>query len=135
MGSSGINTELKVNIKLRSKLSRAWRHARKRKEPEEILDKYRDDYFLQKSKTAIMTGDKKSEWEENKISETKGGGKTFWKMIKELVGRERENSEEAYIYSENGEKKEINECKKEFIKNWTQQVYQKLEREGGGGGG
>ena len=49
-------------------------------------------------------------------------------MIKELLGREKENSEEAYIYTEDGEKKEINECKKEFITNWTQQVYQKLER-------
>merc|ERR1711942_421356 len=44
-----VDTELKVNIKLRSKLSRAWRHARKREEPKEVLDKYRDDYFLQKS--------------------------------------------------------------------------------------
>merc|ERR1712239_109515 len=123
-----VDSELKENIKLRSKLSKAWRHARKRKEPEEVLDKYKDEYFLQKSRTAILTGDKKSEWEESKITETWGGGKTFWKMIKELLGKDKENSEDAYIYTEDGEKKEINECKEEFITNWTQQVYQKLER-------
>jgi len=99
-----VDTELKENIKLRSKLSKAWRHARKRKEPKEVLDKYRDEYFLQKSRTAILTGDKKSEWEESKISETWGGGKTFWKMIKELLGKDKENSEDAYIYIQKMEK-------------------------------
>ena len=49
-------------------------------------------------------------------------------MIKELLGKDKEESEEAYIYTEDGEKMEIGECKKEFISSWTQQVYQKLKK-------
>merc|ERR1711942_249871 len=85
-----VDKELKDSIKLRSNLSKAWRHARKRNEPKEVLDEYEDRYFLQKSRTAILTGDKKSRWEESKIAETWGKGKTFWKMIKELLGKDGE---------------------------------------------
>merc|ERR1711942_230304 len=123
-----VDKELKDSIKLRSNLSKAWRHARKRKEPKEVLDEYEDRYFLQKSRTALLTGDKKSRWEESKIAETWGKGKTFWKMIKELLGRDKVSSEEAYVYKEDGEKIEINEYKKEFIDSWTDQVYQKMKK-------
>ena len=102
-----VDTELLVNIKYRSQLSRAWRHARKRKEPEEVIDKYKQEYLLQKSRTAIMTGQKKSQWEENKIAETWGDSKAFWKMIKELLGKDKEDTEEAFIYTKEGDKKEI----------------------------
>ena len=54
-----VDTELLGNIKLRSQLSRAWRHARKRNEPEEAIKIYKQKYILQKSRTAIMTGQKK----------------------------------------------------------------------------
>ena len=75
-----------------------------------------------------MTGQKKSQWEENKIAETWGDSKAFWKMIKELLGKNKEDTEEAFIFTEEGEKKEIGICKKEFISKWTDQVYQKLEK-------
>ena len=64
-----VDTELLENIKLRSQLSREWRYARKRKEPVEVLKAYEDNYLLQKSRTAILTGQKKSHWEESKIAE------------------------------------------------------------------
>ena len=49
-------------------------------------------------------------------------------MVKELLGRDKEKTEEAYIFTEGGEKKEIGICKKEFMSSWTRQVYQKLEK-------
>ena len=121
-----VDTELIENTKLRAQLSKKWRYARKRKEPEEVLKVYRDKYLKQKGRTAILTGQKKSQWEESKITEFCGDSKAFWKMAKELLGRKKENTEEAYIFTEKGEKQEIEVCKKEFISNWTKQVYQKL---------
>merc|ERR1712082_557184 len=123
-----VDTELLGNIKLRSQLSKAWRHARKRNEPEEVIDRYKQEYILQKSKTANLTGQKKSQWEENKIAETRGDSKAFWKMIKELLGKDKEDSEVAFIFTEKGEKMEIGTCRREFISKWTNQVYQKLEK-------
>ena len=61
-----VDKELIDNIKLRSKLSREWRLARKRKEPVEVLKQYERRYLHQKSITALMTGDKKSTWESRK---------------------------------------------------------------------
>ena len=116
------------NINLRSKFSREWRYARKRGDSTEDIEKCKQKYLLQKSKTALMTGDKKSQWEEKKIEETWKDSKTFWKMIKELLVKKKGRSDEAYIYTEEGEKKEINTCKREFIDKWTTQVYQKLEK-------
>merc|ERR1712082_398871 len=117
-----VDTELMENTKLRSKLSRAWRHARKRNEPEEVINRYKQNYILQKSRTATLTGEKKSQWEESKIAETWGDSKAFWKMIKELLGKNKEDSEEAFIFTEKGEKMEIGTCRKEFISKWTEQV-------------
>ena len=65
------------NINLRSKLSREWRYARKRGDSNEEIEKCKQKYLLQKSKTAIMTGNKKSHWEETKIEETWKDSKTF----------------------------------------------------------
>ena len=75
-----------------------------------------------------MTGNKKSSWEERRIAETKGDSEALWKMIKELTGRGKEDKEEAYIFDEEGEKKDIMECKKEFMEEWATQVYQKLKK-------
>merc|ERR1711888_181497 len=85
-------------------------------------------YYQQKDKTAVMTGDKKSGWEERRIAETRGDPKAFWKMIKELLGKEKEDNGEAYIFNEEGEKKEINECKEKFMEKWISQVCQKLKK-------
>merc|ERR1711875_56517 len=75
-----------------------------------------------------MIGQKKSQWEEKKIAETWEDSKAFWKMIKELLGKDKEDSEDAFIYTENGDKMEIGSCRREFISKWTSQVYQKLEK-------
>ena len=123
-----VDGELISNIKLRSKYSREWRHARKRGEPEEVVERYRRSYMDQKSRTAIMTENKKSLWESKKIEETWKDSKAFWKMIAELLGKNKNNTEEAFIFTEQGERKEIMKCRKDFMENWTSKVYQKLKK-------
>merc|ERR1711913_256740 len=63
ISAAWVDKELIDNIKLRSKLNREWRMARKRKEPDEVLKQYERRYLNQKRLTALMTGDKKSAWE------------------------------------------------------------------------
>ena len=87
LAAEWVDRELIENVKLRSKFNREWRYARKRGEPTEILEQYKQRYLNQKSKTALMTGDKKSIWESNKIEETWKDSKKFWVMIKELLGK------------------------------------------------
>ena len=123
-----VDKELLESIGLRSKYSREWRYARKRREPKEIVDMHKRRYLLQKSRTATLTGDKKSNWEEKRIAETWGDAKAFWKMIKDLLGKNKEETKEACIFTEEGEKKEIKECRREFMEKWTSQVYQKLKK-------
>merc|ERR1712082_410293 len=65
-----VDSELLRSINLRSKLSRAWRYARKREEPEQVLEIYKQEYVSQKSITPKLTGLKKSQWEVEKIEET-----------------------------------------------------------------
>merc|ERR1712179_612241 len=105
-----------------------WRYARKREDPEEVVERYKRDYMDQKSKTAIMTQSKKSIWENKKIEETWKDSKTFWRMIAELLGKDKNGNEEAFIFTEEGERKEIMKCRKAFIEEWTRKVYQKLRK-------
>ena len=49
-------------------------------------------------------------------------------MIKELIGKSKEKDEEAYVYSEEGEKKNIEEMKDEYLDRWKKEIYQKTER-------
>ena len=72
-----VDEELRDNIKKRSKFSRRWRLARKRKEPEEDIKRFEREYKEQKIITAIMTGQKKGNWELYKIQEAKTNGKKF----------------------------------------------------------
>ena len=65
-----VDTELIDNIKIRSYLNKEWRKARARKEPDSILKMYKERYLKQKRITSLMTGDKKSAWESQKIQET-----------------------------------------------------------------
>ena len=123
-----VDEDLIKNINLRSKLSREWRYERKRGDTEDKILECKRKYTTQKSKTALMTGEKKSALEDEKIKETWKDGKAYWKMIKELLGKSKESSEEAFIYDETGEKKEIKTCKKEFMEEWTKKVYQKLKK-------
>ena len=123
-----VDEELIVNIKLRSRYSREWRFSRKRGDPEEIVERYKRSYIDQKSKTAIMTQDKKSQWEIKKIEETWKDSKTFWRMIAELLGKGKDGNVEAFIFTEEGEREEIMECRRNFIEAWTSKVYQKLRK-------
>ena len=123
-----VDKELIDNIKLRSKLNREWRMARKRDEPDEVLKQYERRYLKQKRLTALMTGDKKSAWESKKINETWKDSKKFWKMIKELLGKNKEVEEETYVYNEEGEKQEIMTCENTFAQKWTDNIYQKLKK-------
>ena len=109
-----VDKELKDNVNLRSKYSREWRYARKRGNQEEI-ERCKEKYFTQKGVTNIMVGDKKSGWEAMKIKETENDPAAFWKMIKMLLGREKSDNEEAYIYNDGGGKQEIMECRTEFM--------------------
>ena len=54
--------------------------------------------------------------------------KKFWTMIKELLGKNKERDDDTYVYTPEGDKKEIMEMSKEYINNWKQAVYQKTER-------
>ena len=88
-----VDEDLIRNIKLRSALSREWRYARKRGDTEEEIERHKRKYVLQKSKTALMTGERKSAWEDKKIEETWKNGKAFWKMVGELLGKNKESTE------------------------------------------
>ena len=71
---------------------------------------------------------KKANWEEKMIAETEHNPQAFWKMIKIVTGRRKEEEEEAFIFNEEGERKDIMEYKSEFLVDWTEQVYQKLQK-------
>ena len=49
-------------------------------------------------------------------------------MIKLLLGKNKEDNEEAYIYNDEGDKTEIMDCKSEYLETWATQVYQKLSK-------
>ena len=100
-----VDEELRDSIKKRSKLSREWRIARKRGEPEEVIKECERKYREQKILTGQLTGEKKGSWEIYKIQETKADGKKFWSLVKELLGRTKKKDEEVYIYEEDGGKK------------------------------
>ena len=93
-----------------------------------MIEKCKQRYLKQQRITSIMSGNKKGQWEEDKIKETWRDGKKFWAMIKELLGQDKEKEEAAFVFSEEGEKKEIMEYTKEFIDNWKASVYQKSEK-------
>ena len=122
-----VDKELIENVNLRSKFSREWRYARK--EGNEIkIKECKDKYYTQKGITASMVGDKKGGWEQKKITETLGDPAAFWRMIKLLLGKNKDNNEEAYIFDDEGEKTEIMNCKSEYLETWAAQVYQKLSK-------
>ena len=49
-------------------------------------------------------------------------------MIKELLGKNKDKDEETFVYTTEGDKKEIKEISREYIDGWKQAVYQKTER-------
>ena len=98
-----VDKELRDNVDLRSKYSREWRYARKRGDQEEIK-KCKEKYYTQKGVTTTMVGSKKSGWEVMKIQETENDPEAFWRMIKMLLGKEKVDSEETFIFDDKGEK-------------------------------
>ena len=66
--------------------------------------------------------------EEENIIEPKKDGKKFWSMIRELLGKNKGRDEDAYVYTEEGMKKNINEISDEYLKEWKREIYQKTER-------
>ena len=51
-----------------------------------------------------MVGSKKSGWEVMKIQETENDPEAFWRMIKMLLGKEKVDNEETFIFDDKGEK-------------------------------
>ena len=49
-------------------------------------------------------------------------------MIKELLGKNKEIVEDAYVYTEEGLKKEIMDYETEYIEGWRSSIYQKYEK-------
>merc|ERR1711874_360263 len=70
LAAEWVDEELIRNIRLRTYYSSVWRIARKNKSPPEIIEKYKERYLKQQHLTSIMSGDKKSQWEQKKIEET-----------------------------------------------------------------
>merc|ERR1711888_256098 len=95
---------------------------------QEEIERCKEKYITQKGVTNIMVGNKKSGWEAMKIQETENDPELFWRMIKMLLGKEKVDNEEAFIFDDRGEKQEIMECKTEFLSKWITQVYQRLEK-------
>ena len=90
------------------RLNRIWRFSRKNQTP--LVQKaFKEEYEEQKRITAALIHKKKSQWEREKIQETWKDGKLFWNMIRELLGKNREEEEETFVYDEEGERKEIME--------------------------
>ena len=77
-----MDQELIDNIKLRNRLSKNWRYARKNDLAKEVQEECKRKYEFQKKLTSAMAGEKKSSWEKKKIEETWKDGKKFWVMIK-----------------------------------------------------
>ena len=70
-----VDDKLKDNIRRRGRLSRRWRIARKRGEPQETLEIYEKEYKEQQVITSKMAGSKKGNWEKQKIQEAKSNVK------------------------------------------------------------
>merc|ERR1711874_702058 len=107
LAAEWVDEELIRNIRLRTYYSSEWKKARKNKSPPEVIEQCKRKYMKQQYITSKMSGDKKSLWEQRKIEETKNNGKKFWTMIKELLGKNKEIVNEAYVYTDDGQKIEI----------------------------
>ena len=75
-----------------------------------------------------MSGGKKGLWEMKKIEETKKDGKKFWNTVKEILGKSKEREEEAYVFTEEGERKNVIEISNEYMNEWKKKIYQKTDR-------
>ena len=94
-----MDLEIIESIKLRMKLNKIWRFSRRNQSPQ-IQKACKEEYENQKKVTAALIYRKKSQWEKDKIQETWKDGKLFWNMIRELLGNNKEDEEEVFIYDE-----------------------------------
>ena len=120
-----VDQELIDNIRLRNRINKKWRFARKNKLLKEVQGEYKKKNEIQKKITSVMAGEKKSNWERKKIEETWKDGKMFWGMIRELLGMKKEEEDEAYVQADEGERKEVMEIPEKFIGSWLINIYQK----------
>merc|ERR1712121_559752 len=63
-----------------------------------------------------------------KIKEIDKNPAALWKDINLLLGKEKQDKEEAFIYENGEEKQEIMECKTEFMEKWIKNVNQRLAK-------
>merc|ERR1712121_197383 len=63
-----------------------------------------------------------------KIKEIDKNPAALWKDINLLLGKEKQDKEEAFIYENGEEKQEIMECKTEFMEKWINNVHQRLAK-------
>ena len=103
------------------RLNKIWRFSRRNQTPQ-VQKAFKEEYENQKKITAALICKKKSEWEEKKIQETWKDGKLFWNMIRECLGKNKEEEEEAFIYDDEGERKEIMEIPEKFVGSWVRNV-------------
>ena len=75
-----------------------------------------------------MTGEKKGNWERYKIEEAKTNGKQFWNLIKYLLGKVKNKEKEAYIYTQDEKRHNIENVWSEFMEAWKRGIYQKTPR-------
>merc|ERR1711874_271894 len=99
LAADWVDDELIRNIKLRTYYSREWKRARKNNSPPEIIEQCKRRYTKKQHITSTMSGNKKSQWEEKKIEETWKNGKKFWTMIREILGKNKEIVDDAYVYT------------------------------------
>jgi len=128
LAAEWVDEELKENIRRRGRLSRRWRIARKKGEPQEPLERYESEYKEQQKITTKMKGEKKGNWERYKIEEAKTNGKQFWNLLKDLLGKAKKKDKEAYIYIEDGKGHKIENMWTQFMEVWKEGIYQKTPR-------
>ena len=79
LAAAWVDKELRDNIKLRSCYSREWNKAKRNNSQPELIEICKRKYLKQKHITTIMSGNKKSQWEDKKIKETWNNGKKIGK--------------------------------------------------------
>ena len=82
LAAKWVDGELIDNLKIRLRLNRNWRYAKRNNLPQEIQEECRKKYIHQKTITAVMAGEKKSTWEKENMEEIWREGKKYWAIIK-----------------------------------------------------
>ena len=105
-----------ILIKTRRIKNRAWRYARRKKAPEREIQILKRKYELQQRATSLYLGKRKGEWEKRKVLEARTNSKILLNFTKDLAGKTKGKEVETYIYTEDGEKKELEVIWIQFVK-------------------